>query len=69
MDWFLYDNDLHHERVNKTYQKNRLTQIYSKTILKNNLFNQNRLSRFNFVTKYTMGGILSVTLADIHMIQ
>ena len=62
--------------INEIYQKKKLPQIFSKTIFKRLLYKLTTEVSFQFNYKLfkqtngcTMGGPLSVTLSDIHMIQ
>ena len=61
--------------INEIYQKNKLSQVCSKIIFKRLLYKlatevsfQFNCSLFKQTDGCTMGGPLSVTLADIHMI-
>ena len=62
--------------INEIYQKKKLPQICSKTIFKRLLYKLTTEVSFQFNYKLfkqingcTMGGPLSVTLSDIHMIR
>ena len=62
--------------INEIYQKNKLPQMCSKTIFKRLLYKLTTEVSFQFKQKlfkptggYTMGGPLSVTLSDIHIIR
>ena len=57
MDWFLYDNSLHHERVNMVYllttgnYKSAIGQLQNSRILQNNSVNSAILITINSMIK------------------